>query len=400
MPDTKAPGLVIKAKGDGSSVAYWRAQPALIKAGYRPKNVRLHYAPDDPALVARCYALQAEMLAWSGRGPHNAYDGTVAGLANLYQTHRDSPYHDMQQATQGSYSRVLTALLKHKGARRVAQTTGADVRRWYKEYAEASSQSWAYLIVSVFKVALSFGSSLRFPECTQLRQELRDTRFEAGPRRTQQITHAQVTAFRDKAHELGLAWMGRVVTLQFEFAMRRRDIVGQWITDELGTDGIRYGKRVWRDGLLWSNIDANGIVRRSVSKTRKKTGMVAVHAIADYPDVAEDLARTPLEQRVGPIVLTHHGLPPTEAQCRRYFRAIASAAGIPDDIKNMDARAGANTEAYEAGVSEEESMALLTHTQRATNRGYVRDLTEQSRRAAVKRVASRNRISMIRTIRS
>jgi hypothetical protein len=55
----------------------------------------------------------------------------------------------------------------------------------------------------------------------------------------------------------------------------------------------------------------------------------------------------------------------------------------------MDARAGANTEAREAGVTEEDAMALLTHSEAKTNRGYLRDLLEQSRRAAAKRVGSR-----------
>ncbi|MET0925310.1 MAG: integrase, partial [Xanthobacteraceae bacterium] len=113
-------------------------------------------------------------------------------------------------------------------------------------------------------------------------------------------------------------------------------------------------------------------------------------AIADYPELATELAKVPAEQRIGPIIInTRTGVPPTEAQCRRAFRRIARVVGIPDNIWNMDARAGADTEAYEAGATEEETMALLTHTERKTSRRYLRDLTEQSRRAAAKRVGAR-----------
>jgi hypothetical protein len=37
----------------------------------------------------------------------------------------------------------------------------------------------------------------------------------------------------------------------------------------------------------------HGIFRREISKTRKKSKAVAVHAVADYPMVAEEPARTP-----------------------------------------------------------------------------------------------------------
>src|SRR5438093_462285 len=63
--------------------------------------------------------------------------------------------------------------------------------------------------------------------------------------------------------------------------------------------------------------------------------LIAVHAIADYPDVEAELARIPLERRVGPIVINDRTrLPPTEAQCRHYFRLIARKAGIPDSVWN------------------------------------------------------------------
>lgn len=389
----KAIGLTWRIRPNGDRVPYWRARRDLIKAGYRPKNVRLHYVPDDPALIARCHVLQAEMLEWatsSGRGRAVAYDGSFASLVRLYETHPDSPYFDLHEKTQINYSTTLALLMRHKGKRLVANVTGADVRRWYKELVEAKSQHWAYYTINVLKTALSFGSTQRIGECRILRQELRDTRFRSGARRREHLTYAQVRAFCDKARELDYPWMARCLTLQFDFGMRRRDVIGEYITDENSEHGIRIGKRVWRDGLTWAHIGDDRIVRKLISKTAKTSGLTAVHAIDDYPDAAADLALTPSEQRIGPLVIDPHtGKPPTFDRCRHVFRLIARAAGIPDDIRMMDARAGASTEAYEAGVSEEEAMALTTHTERKTNRGYLRDLTEQSRRAAAKRVASR-----------
>src|SRR5262249_46004971 len=154
MPDTEtAPGLTWRTRRNGPPVAYWVARQALIKAGYRPRTVRLNYAADDPMLAARCHVLQAEMLAWSAgqRGRWTVqYDGTFAGLVRFYETHEDSPFRDeLRPLTRRNYSAAMALLMKHKGNRRVDAVDASDVRRWYKEIAEATSKSWAYYTISV-----------------------------------------------------------------------------------------------------------------------------------------------------------------------------------------------------------------------------------------------------------
>ena len=49
---------------------------------------------------------------------------------------------------------------------------------------------------------------------------------------------------------------------------------------------------------------------------------------------------------------------------------VAGAAGVPDTIWNMDARAGAVTAAYVKGAQPTDAMDLGTHTQLATNRRF------------------------------
>jgi hypothetical protein len=175
------------------------------------------------------------MLSWDGDKPHEeTYDGTLASLVRIYETHKDSPYHELEEGTQRTYSKTMALLMHHKGARRIDGVIGNDVRRWYKELSAASSVSWAYYTINVLKAVLSFGSSLRIAECSLLRQELRVVRFNAGKRRTEQITAQQVAAFVGKARELGLDWMGRCLLLQFEFVMRRRDVIGHYVKDDGG----------------------------------------------------------------------------------------------------------------------------------------------------------------------
>lgn len=396
MPRTEeAPGLVWRTRGDSPPAAYWVARPGFVKLGYRPKTVRLHYSAGDPQLPARCHVLQAEMLRWAAdnrAGPHALYDGTFASLVRFYETHPDSPYHELEPETRATYSKTMARLMIHKGARRVDAVDASDVRRWYKELCESHSKGWAYYVIGVLKSVLSFGATKRIHECRLLREELRSAKFSPGKKRKEFLTYEQVDAFRRAAPATDHEWMAFCLTLQFEFGIRRRDVIGQWVIDDAGEAAIRRGRRVWRDGLTWGHIDASGILRKTISKTRKTSGVEAVHAPSDYPDLVAYLSAVPPERRVGPLVLyPRTGLPPTEAQCRRAFRIVARQIGIPDNVKNMDARAGANTEAFKAGVTADERMALLTHTERETNDGYVRDFTELSRRAAAKRVGARGK---------
>lgn len=363
-----------------------------MKAGYQPKTVRLHYAPGDPALAIRCYTMQQEMLEWASGARRPAsplYDGTLKSLVEFYEVHPDSPYHELRPATAKTYSKTMKSLMKHKGSRRVDQVDGADVRRWYKELVEARSKGWAYFTINVLKTVLAFGATKRIPECRVLREELSAARFHPGSPRKEQLTYQQLVTFRKTAHAMGHDWMALLLTLQFECSLRRIDIIGEWGEDN-GAHGIRARGRVWRGGLTWSHIDSGGVLRKLVSKTQFTSQLEAVHAIDDYPLLAAEIARIPSERRVGPVVINPGtGLPPTDAQCRYYFRKIAREAGIPDAVWNMDARAGAVTEAYNSGADQKDVMALATHSEVKTSRRYNRDLTEQSRRAAAARVRSR-----------
>lgn len=395
------PGLAWRKRRNSAPAAYWIARKDAVAAGYRPKLVRLHHEEGDPLLASRCYVLQAEMLTWlaeCGKGRPALYNGAFESLVRYYETHPDSPYFDLAAKTQRTYSATMALLMKHKGARKVSGVDGADVRRWYKELCENKSVSWAYFTINVLKAVLSFGATKRFKECRLLRLELREARFNNGQRPKQRFTFEHLMAFRKAAHAMDLGWMALTLTLQFGFGLRRRDVIGEYVRDETAAGGITRrspaGRLVHRDALNWDSIDKRGVVRKLISKTAKTSALVAVHAIADYPEVMEELALIgyPEERRTGPIVINPKtGRPPDEDECRYYFRKIARRAEIPDEVSGSHARHGATTEAYEAGATEEEAMALTTHTEPSVNRGYLQDLEQQSHRAAVKRVGSRTK---------
>jgi hypothetical protein len=329
------------------------------------------------------------MLEWASGRPQGAvmFDGTLQSLVELYQKTHDSPYHDLKPGTQQAYAKHMRLLMTAVGKRRIDAVNGADVRRWYKNMAKPKIEGgkprtgYAYLMVSILKVVVSYGASLGIQSCVNLRQQMSATKFKQGPARDTRLTHAQLVAFRAAAHEISRPSMALGLTLQFELAFRQRDVIGERVID-------RDGRETWRDGLTWNHIGSDGILRKATTKT----GADAAHRISDYPELVTELERTPPGRRIGPLVINEAaGAPYKPEQYRHWFRIIARKAGIPDEIYSMDARAGAVTEAYESGSTTEGAMALGTHTQASTSRRYMRESVEQTSRVAKLRIASREK---------
>jgi hypothetical protein len=374
----KTPGVVIRTNKNGERVYYWRASAALVRQGFRPSVVRLHGTPE--LMLSHALLLRAQMLEWGSQGQVAAYTGTLRSLVARYETDEHSPYRDLRHTTQLTYHKHLRLLVRAKGDRRIDHLTGGDIRRWYKEIAQdGTRQSYAYLMVSILKAVVAYGAAEGYADCARLRASMSAARFSNGPARTTRITYEQVCAFRDAAHKMGRASMALGVTLQFECSLRQRDVIGEWIKD--GTQAAR-----WQNGLTWSHIGQDGILRKKTSKT----GAQAEHRLSDHPDLAAELDRVPLDRRIGPLVINEQfGVPYTAEQYRKSFRQIARAAGISDDVWNMDARAGAITEAWESGAEPASVMAMATHTQLSTSRRYNRSNVEQISRAARLRLERR-----------
>ncbi|MFG1247323.1 tyrosine-type recombinase/integrase [Xanthobacter flavus] len=347
---------------------------------------------------ARCRDLQGQMLEWSGenRSPaRNVYDGSLRSLVRLYQADEESPYRDLRPRTQTFYDYGLKLLDENVGEMAIAAVSGADVRRWYKKFKEPKADGEpervrrAYAAIQMLRVVINYGRSLKLPECRDLGDALSAMEFKGVQRRETRITHAQVCAFRKAAHEAGRPSMALGITLQFDLGMRQRDVIGEWLPDTSpGAEGIvDHGLR-WSDGLTFSHI--TGTVLR---KRTSKTGKVVEHDLAQLPDALAELERIPPLRRIGPLVLNEEtGLPYKRRVYTKWFRIIARAAGIPDEVWSMDARAGAVTEALDAGAQPLDVMNAAGHTQLSTTQGYDRTTLKKTARVAQLRVASRKNV--------
>ncbi|RWL45249.1 MAG: site-specific integrase [Mesorhizobium sp.] len=400
---TDFPGLKRKRNKDGTFREYWEARGDLAKRGFRPSSIRLHY-PNTPegrqGLSARCKILQAEMLAWATRDGHTApgYDGTLKSLSRLFQTNADSPYLSMKWNSRGNVTKCLAIIEHTVGARQIGKLLGPDFKSWHSKWGAPKeptekvpsppARPWrAKHCMDAVRQLIGYGVTLGYDDCFRADTILSKIRFKTPPARTSIMTAQHVEAVRKTAHAEGWPSIALATVLQFELAMRQKDVIGEWEPTTDAKGGIVHRQTRWANGMVWSDIDSNMVLR----KVHTKTGFEVEHDLKLHPLVLEEIALVPLEKRIGPMILAETtGEPYKHRKFTERWRKIANKAGVPSSVWNMDARAGAITEAYDLGATETDVMKSAGHKNRQTSARYNRGTIEQTSRVAHLRMAKRN----------
>jgi hypothetical protein len=328
-----------------------------------------------------------EFLSAPGRGPLTQYDGSIRSLSRLFQEHPDSTFNQVKRNTRDSYVDSLKIIEGTIGNRVIRKITVLDVQRYHRLWRAAKIEGGplrtkrAHDAIATLRMLLRFGFALGLDECGILAERLKMVRFEKPAAREQEMSYAQAAAFVRTALDLGARavipeWRGRYMAIgvaaQFELALRQKDIIGEWNGDE------------WSGAFTWENIPGWKL-RLKTSKTRA----AAVFALNNYPLLFPLLEAVPHQERTGAIVKGEHGLAVRERSYRKWFRAIARAAEIPDEVWSMDSRAGAATEADEAGADLAAISDMLTHAEPRTTVRYIRKREKRIEDAAKARVKAR-----------
>jgi len=387
------PGLQRSPRKDGSIALHWVASRIAIAVDYTPKTVRLHYPDLSPELAQRCQDLDAQMRVWlcdqENMDERIKFDGTIGSYVKIYENHPESPYHEKDQETQRGYHFKLKRLYDRVGERRVDRLNGIDFRRWYKQFRKPKSEgerehiTGAHDLMTMLRTVVSFAVELGLPHANRLRDVLGEIRFQNGRGRSHQVTYEQAVAFIANAHELGYHETAFAQALQFELTLRQTDVIGKW--------RAKKGKRndvEWVNGLIWQEIDGDGILVHFTSKNGQK----GVYDLMAYPLVVAELDRFPAVRRIGPVIIdSATGRPFKYEDFRKRWREIARLAKIPDDIWNRDSRAGGLTEGGDAGAEITDLAQHACHTDLERTRRYDRHTVAKTRRVQKLRVQHRNR---------
>jgi len=413
--ELKAPGLKARPRSDGSIAYYWVASAvARDTAGYPQKTVRVH--GDKEEIAARCRILTGELREWlsrKGAVTRTEYDGTLRSVINLYRQTKESPYHAVKSNTRTMYDESLDLLERTVGARRLEKLTGLDFRRWHagfrepaadterqaKKRAEAAQRSVilppnperprrAYKAMQLLRIVIKFGVVLNIRECFRLATILENMEFSQPQARKERITFEQTQAICAAAIKKGWISIALAQALEFELTLRQIDVIGRWeLVEDESLGGIVDRGRQWRDGLLWSHLDENGILRKTTSKVDDVT---AEHDTTAYPFLRQIIDMIPPATRLGPMIKCEStGLPYRYRHFADRWREVATDAGVPSNVWNRDSRAGGVTEGSDAGADIEHLRHHANHKNAATTQRYNRKTIEKTRAVAHLRIAKR-----------
>jgi hypothetical protein len=386
-----APGLVWRRKGEGWE-AIWRARADLVKKGFTPKNRTLWSGVSISELEIRdiasaCRRLQDEMLIF-GRGgllPQAEvyqFDGSLTSLINCYQTDPDSTYHKKRFHVRKDHDHLLRRISKRHGSERLEDIKGRTLLAWHKEWKggeQGTKVAMAHAFIGHLRTLVGFGATLlEDPECERLCGVLHKMRFTMPKPRTERLTADQATAIRASARGGARFSIALAQALQFDLMLRQKDVIGEWVpVSEPGISGTVHPKLgKWIMGLRWEEIDENMILRHNTSKRGKDIQVDLKLA----PMVLQELGTVDRQAlpASGPLIICEStGHPYTTEHFRKRWRKVATAAGVPATVRNMDSRAGAISEATDAGADLEHIRHAATHSDIAMTQRYSRGSTEK-----------------------
>lgn len=392
--------------------------------GFPDPSIRLPADADDVQLAELCQQHTARLYAWIADIERSEpsltktrYDGSMLAACRIYQEHPLSKFHKVSHTTRRGYLNDLKVIEATVGARLIRNVTVLDVQHWYDQWRKGAVSidangkkvigperiERAHHAVAMVRTVIYFMAALRHNDCKVLASELEKIKFEKGGAREQELTYRHVISFIRTALDLGkkgimpaerALYMAIGVASQFELMLRQKDIIGAWEptkADRRFPSGISIVKlekeaETWSGFYTWENIPGwRWRMRTSKSKYRAP----AEFDLTLYSLLFPLLEAVPHDQRSGSIVKGEGGLPIRYRSYAKWFRQIATVAGIPLDVQSMDARAGGATEAEEAGADEKAIQDALTHSNAMTTRRYVRRRSKKIADVAMARHQSR-----------
>jgi hypothetical protein len=334
-----APGLIYRLRQSGW-VLSWSPRSDLAERGFslksdenrKNKQVRLwppSAATEHPleptieeweGIGAWCRRYQAEMLQWARGGvpddPLSIFDGTIKSLSKIYQTDRDSPFHNLRHVSYTNYTQRLMVIEAVLGAVRVKDIGFRDLKGWFDAFAEPEvlggkmKKARAYSLMNMVKELLKFGA-LVLPEtsgCLKLVQLLCSPpakgrrallTFPGRQRKSKVfITYEQAKAVCEEARRQSVHSLALAQALMFEAGVRQKDIIGEWVPrGDAGVTDVVRGQRKWLIGMRWEEVGDDWIWTHRLSKSIHgqssimdlEEGKTEEFDLRAYPMVMEEL---------------------------------------------------------------------------------------------------------------
>lgn len=337
-----------------------------IELGITPEIGSFSSSPNQPAsdapaapaktLVATPLFTPVIPKAFSSgvSAPEKSFDGTFAGLIDVYRTHEESPYHKLKHNVRANYDQGINRLRREFGQDRIGSWSAARIQEIYDtQWSAGGKVAMGASMIAKLRLLSSFGSVvLNDDDCIRLNVILGSMRFPQARGRTEVLTYEHARKIRAAAHrEFNWPSIALAQALQFEIPkLHQKDILGEWLPlSEPGAADVVNGPNKWVGGLVWSDIDENMMLRREFNSGRAEQAKLISCDLKRFAMVMEEIHNIPPWKRSGPLVICEYsGLPWSASEFRRKWRLVADKAGVPANIKITDGMRGSAEQSSEA----------------------------------------------------
>lgn len=362
---------------------YWRPTKRFIVMGADKRPIRLTGKVgdgQDAARAAEARELTRALLTQFSEMP-DSIAGTWAWLIDSYLHGAHSPIHDLKPNTRENYVLQIKRWRNAIGHMKVGALDYAQIVLSKKAMDEAGKSAAAVRrMFVVLRIVTNYGVAMRVPGAAEVSQTLSNMRFKMSKARTVYATRAEVMAIVDEADARGLHDFALGILLQWWLGLRAVDVRGQWFEADPKAGGIIRRSRLprrkttrWQDGLTWDMFepDLSGF-RKVISKTAHSHPASQFFDLSDLPEIRTRLRLLRGSGASGPVIRSSDGLPYTREGWTNAFRRIRDALGIRKELRSMDIRAGAITEARDRGASLSDMRDTAGHASSDTTQRYIR----------------------------
>ncbi|NIZ10163.1 recombinase [Pseudooceanicola sp. HF7] len=371
---------------------YWKPPAQAVKEGYPGKRERLVGEDGDgrdQERARRCRELTREVYEFFNPAGREPITGTWAWLIERYRSDRFSPIHKVKANTRESYLIYIGKLEKAIGPSMISGTNYEVLCQLRDGMLDRGrTPSYVKKIFTHLRIVANYGSLIENEAAARVAQTLAGMRIESAPKKSKAPTQEQIRAIVDKADEQGLFAFATGLLFQWVFALRAVDVRGQWLEcspDEAGIvrELARNRRQMhlpqtyerWQDGLTWEMFedDLSGF-RKTISKTRKSMPEPLFFDMTYAPELQHRLRILGSQNRAGPVIVGERtGMPYTRDGWTQAFIRCRRAAGISEEVKMMDTRAGALSEASSLGIDPTILRDAAGHQNVATTDRYLRN---------------------------
>ena len=329
--------IVAALAGDLASPRVVEAIDDVIRdlLGLRKLAARLHKVTTPPPFGASDNGAEAA----HGQPPNDERqsDGwTIASLVHRYRTDERSPYRQLRYRTRQSYDSLIKRIVEDCGNEKLADLKARNIQALYDGWMKGGKMAMAHSLATMLRALINFGTIvLEDPACERLLVLLHNMRFSnARGRSSEPLTEDQVKRIINKAHEMGYHSLALAQAIQFECALRQKDVIGEWVPQsEPGMSDVIDGEMKWLQGIRWSEINSDLVLTHVTSKGGKTVEV----RLAECRLVKAEFARLGDLPQSGPIIKYEKTKRPyLSHQFRRVWRIVANAAEIRKGVKNMD----------------------------------------------------------------